>query len=116
MKIKEISEKTKLSVSTIRYYDSQNLIPKHYITRLPNNHREFSADAVDYIQRIHSVIQAGVSIKEIQKILNQVPESSLNTEQIDIIYKRVAEIELQIKQLNSSKEYLLNIARIKKKF
>jgi DNA-binding transcriptional MerR regulator len=52
MKINEVSKKTGLSISTIRFYEKQDLIPAKYVRRDSNNYRNYSADVIDHLLMI----------------------------------------------------------------
>ncbi|NRW37544.1 DNA-binding transcriptional MerR regulator [Clostridium beijerinckii] len=68
MKINEVSKKTGLSISTIRFYEKEGLIPEKYVSRDTNNYRSYSVDIIEYLLMIKTVHSVGFSLREIKEI------------------------------------------------
>ena len=62
-KIKEVSELTRLPLSTLRYYEELDLLKP---VRTNNNYREYSEQDVEWINFIKRIKETGMSLKEIQ--------------------------------------------------
>ncbi len=65
--IKQISEKTKLTEHTIRYYDREGLIP--FITRTQSGIRQFSEDDLEWINLICCLRNSGMPLQEIKEFM-----------------------------------------------
>lgn len=65
--IKQISEKTKLTEHTIRYYDREGLIP--LITRTKSGIRQFSEDDLEWINLICCLRNSGMPLQEIKEFM-----------------------------------------------
>ena len=65
--IKQISEKTKLTEHTIRYYDREGLIP--LITRTKSGIRQFSEDDLEWINLICCLRNSSMPLQEIKEFM-----------------------------------------------
>jgi DNA-binding transcriptional MerR regulator len=66
--IQQFSDRTGLSPTTLRYYESEGLlIPRN---RRHNGYREYSEEQVNVARLISSLRQAGVRMSDIEKFLN----------------------------------------------
>jgi len=65
--IRELCEKSKLSRSTLLYYDSIGLLQP--VNRNNSNYRIYSDDSLKQLERICMYREAGVPLKDIAKIL-----------------------------------------------
>lgn len=102
MKINEVSKKTGLSISNIRFYEKEGLIPEKYISRDTNNYRNYSVDIIEYLLMIKTVQSVGFSlreIKEIEKINDNI--FSIDTK-IELLQKKINEVEEQKENLNKT--------------
>ena len=68
MKIGQLADETGVSAKTIRYYEEIGVLPEP--ARLPNGYRHYGADVTDRIAFIHDAQSAGLSLIEIQMILD----------------------------------------------
>ena len=66
--IKEVSEKTGLSVYTLRYYDKEGLLP--LVKRTPSGIRQFSDNDIAWIGLICCLKNSGMSIDNIKEFMN----------------------------------------------
>jgi len=62
--IQQVSEKTGLSVYTLRYYERVGLI--HPINRKDNSHRRYSLDDIGWIEFLIKLRATGMSIQQMQ--------------------------------------------------
>ncbi|WP_054776713.1 MerR family transcriptional regulator [Lacticaseibacillus saniviri] len=76
MRISQLAASTGIPISTIRYYDYQHLIPESYMHKLPNGQRDFTAAAIPFLTKIHTIIHAGVQINELKTLLIERPHAS----------------------------------------
>ena len=113
MKINEVSKKTELSISTIRFYEKQGLIPEKYVSRDTNNYRNYSIDIIEYLLMIKTVHSAGFSLTEIKEI----QKSNVNTISIDtkieLLKKKINEVEEQKENLNKTEIILKKMLKNK---
>ena len=66
MRIGELARQSGVSVRSIRYYEEQGLL---HPERLPSGYRVFTADDVVAVQRIQSLLAAGLSTQKIERVL-----------------------------------------------
>ena len=67
MKINEVQKMTGLSVKTIRFYESKELL---HVKRSQSRYREYSEDDITILQTIKLYRKCGLSIQDIYEILN----------------------------------------------
>lgn len=65
--IKEVSEMTKLPISTLRYYDKMGLLPG--LKRKESGYRVFSDGDIEMLKILDSFKKAGLQIKDMQHYL-----------------------------------------------
>ena len=70
--IGQVSEKTGLPVSTLRYYDKEGLLP--FVARSSGGIRQFRESDIEWLRVIGCMKKAGMSIKDIRQELKQQPE------------------------------------------
>jgi len=113
MKINEVSKKTGLSISTIRFYEKKGLIPEKYVSRDTNNYRNYSIDIIEYLLMIKTVHSAGFSLTEIKEI----QKSNVNTISIDtkieLLKNKINEVEEQKENLNKTEIILKKMLKNK---
>ncbi|MGN6710629.1 DNA-binding transcriptional regulator, MerR family [Anaerocolumna jejuensis DSM 15929] len=66
--IKEVSDRTGLSIYTLRYYDKEGLLP--LIKRTPSGIRKFSDNDIAWIGLICCLKNSGMSIDNVKKFMN----------------------------------------------
>lgn len=66
MRIGELSERTGVSVRSLRYYEEQGLLSP---ARTPSGYRRFTEDDVTTVRRIGSLLAAGLNTRKIVRIL-----------------------------------------------
>ncbi|MCR8656595.1 MerR family transcriptional regulator [Paenibacillus endoradicis] len=106
MKINEVSKATGLAVSTIRFYEKQGLLPEKYIDRDDNNYRNYSFDVIEHLLMIKTVHSVGFSLKEITEIQSSNGDDISIDKKIELIYRKLAEIEKQKEDLNKTEMIL----------
>lgn len=101
MTIGELSSRTGVAASAIRYYESLGLIAK---PRRESSRRVYSQDAVDYLAVIQLARRCGFRLDEIAQLLRGVSKPS-TTWKVLAATKRV-EIDESIKQLTAMRRLL----------
>ena len=76
--ISEVAKKMNLSVSTIRYYDKEGLLP--FIERTESGYRIFSESDVKMLEIIKCLKHTGMSIKDIKAFSNWVKDGDYSLE------------------------------------
>lgn len=106
--IKEVSEMTNLSISTLRYYDKMGLLPS--LERKQSGYRNFSDGDIEMLKIIDSFKKAGLQIKDMQYYISLVyqGESTLQ-ERYQIFLNQEKVIEEKISEL----EQALKVTRMK---
>ena len=66
--IKEVAEKTGLSIATLRYYDKEGLLP--FVDKKPNGTRVFKDEDFQGLNIITCMKKSGMSIKEIKEYVD----------------------------------------------
>ena len=65
MRVSELATRSGATSRSIRHYDRAGLLTSH---RLPNGYRDFGDEAVDEVERIHALLAAGLSLRDIEAI------------------------------------------------
>jgi len=113
MKINEVSKKTGLSISTIRFYEKQDLIPTKYVSRDSNNYRNYSSDIIDHLLMIKTVHSVGFSLTEIKEIQKNNVNSISNDTKIELLQKKIDEVKKQKENLNKTEAILKKMLKKK---
>ena len=66
MLIKELSRRTSVSVRSIRYYETKNIINSR---RMENGYRDYDDDAIERINTIQLYLSLGINTDDIAKII-----------------------------------------------
>jgi DNA-binding transcriptional MerR regulator len=105
MKIGQLAERTGLSAKTIRYYEDLGVLPQP--DRAPNGYRRYTAAVAERIAFIQDAQSAGLSLLEIQMIL-ELRDSGESTcgHVIDSLESRLAEVDRQMEELQRTRSRL----------
>ncbi|MBQ8293472.1 MAG: MerR family transcriptional regulator [Bacilli bacterium] len=82
MKIGEFSKMTGVSVKTLRYYDNINLIKPKKINK-DNKYREYTEDQIFELNKILTLKNVGLTIKEIKQVLEKKPSNDQLAEMLE---------------------------------
>ncbi|MED0772220.1 MerR family transcriptional regulator [Bacillus siamensis] len=94
MKIGELSEKTGLSVHTIRFYEKEGLLDSRHIRREENNYRNYTEKAIERLNLIKKFQGVGCSLTEVKEILQDRDSNTRTNQQvIEWIRQKIIEIE-----------------------
>lgn len=101
--IKQVSEKTSLSIYTLRYYDKEGLLP--LIKRSEANIRKFTDNDIEWISLICCLKNSGMSIENIKEFMYCCLKGKDGIEERKMILEtHKKNIQNQINQLNTSME------------
>ena len=101
--IKQFAEKIGVTVSTLRYYDKEGLLP--FIDKSENGTRIFKEEDFEGLSIISCLKKSGVPIKDIKKYMDLCIEGDNTLEERMAIFQTRKEIvQNQIEELNSIME------------
>lgn len=98
--IKQVSEKLGITISTLRYYDKEGLLP--FIDKKENGTRVFKDADFDGLAIISCMKSSGVPIKDIKRYMDLCIEGdSTLKERMEIFLERKEIVKKQIEELNN---------------
>jgi DNA-binding transcriptional MerR regulator len=103
--IQQVSERTGLSVYTLRYYERNGLLEP--ITRAANGHRRYSATDIARIEFLSKLRMTGMPIRQMQEyaaLLRQKPDAI--EERRAILEAHEQAVQQQIRQLTQNLEMI----------
>ena len=99
--IQDISKKTGLTISTLRYYDKEGLFPN--LERKESNYRVFTELELEALKIIACFKKAGLSIPEIRKYMELIKKGDVTLkERLDIMVHQKEALEKQKKEIEES--------------
>lgn len=104
MKIGELAQRTGLTQSRIRFYESIGLLQT--VDRRANGYRTYPANAVNVLDMITTAQKAGFSLDEIRALMPGPSDTWKHGELLDALRNKVADIEALEKRLATSKAQL----------
>jgi DNA-binding transcriptional MerR regulator len=107
MRIGELAERSGLTASRIRFYEASGLI--NAVERNANGYREYTAEAVVTLDIITGAQKAGFSLQEIRSLLPTKLGTWQQDKLLDVLRKKVADIESLRERLAQSRAQLLAI-------
>lgn len=107
LKIKEFAVLCKCKVYTLRFYDKIGLLKPSKID-VNSGYRYYTNEQLDDYLKIRQLQEVGFTIEEL-KLFNQLN----NSEIIDALSKKIAEMGLKIEKAEELKEVYLNKLRAK---
>ena len=103
--IKQISEKTNLKPSVLRYYEKEGLLPS--VNRSVNGIRRYSESDLEWIGLICCLKNTGMSIKQIKEFVALSMEGEQTLKQrCDMLQEHKKNVEKQIEEM---KEHLKKV-------
>jgi DNA-binding transcriptional MerR regulator len=109
MRIGELAERSGLTASRIRFYEASGLI--NAVERNANGYREYTAEAVVTLDIVTSAQKAGFSLQEIRSLLPTKLGTWQEDKLLDVLRKKVADIESMRERLAQSRAQLLGIIK-----
>lgn len=101
--VKQVSERTKLPPSTLRYYDKEGLMP--LLQRTESGTRKYSDVDISWLDLICCLKNSGMPLDEIKQFMTLCLQgSSTCEERRDILEEHKKSIEQQIAMLSCSLE------------
>ncbi|MFZ6044577.1 MerR family transcriptional regulator [Pseudomonas sp. CR3202] len=109
MKIGELSKRSGLAASRIRFYEAKGLLSS--VARKANGYREYPAETLLMLDIITGAQSAGFSLDEIRGLLPVGLEEWKQDELLEALQGKVADIEAMERKLALSKANLLTLIR-----
>jgi DNA-binding transcriptional MerR regulator len=107
MRIGELAQRSGLTASRIRFYETSGLIDA--VERNANGYREYTAEAVVTLDIITEAQKAGFSLQEIRSLLPTKQGTWQQDKLLGVLKKKVADIESLRERLAQSRTQLLAI-------
>lgn len=105
MRANEVSKRTALPISTLRFYERKQLIPEAFISRDENNYRVYDEEVVQYLQDVKMLLALGFTIEELLVLVNESPPA----EKRALVKDKIAYIQELAAKLEASKMFLKDI-------
>lgn len=101
--IKQVAEKIGVTVSTLRYYDKEGLLP--FVDKKSNGTRIFKDEDFEGLAVITCMKNSGLLIKDIKRYMDlcQLGDSTLQ-ERLEIFFERKENVQKQFEELNKVME------------
>jgi MerR family redox-sensitive transcriptional activator SoxR len=104
LSIGEVAEKTGVSVSAIRFYERDGLLPE---AERVGGQRRFTEDAVQRLGIIDVAKQAGFSLDEVGVLLTSIDEGAPAHEQLQVLAARkLPEVDALIERATAMRDWL----------
>lgn len=97
--IKQVSEKTGISIGALHYYEHEGLIWD--IVRLPNGHRRYSEQNIAWIEFLNCMRDSGMPIRDLRQYVQLTRQNEANKERCAILEAHRDSIKSQIKALEA---------------
>ena len=113
MLISQISKRTGVSIHTLRYYENYGLIAgKTDETVKSNNYKKYDEIVIEKIVWIVESKKAGFTLAEIKKSMDDWYNNRITvSKKVEIVQKKVAEIDVKISELKKVKKFLFRIIK-----
>lgn len=107
MRIGELTNITKTSHDTIRYYEKLGIIKTTHLKSESNNYKDYHENSIERIKSIQGLKEAGMTLKEVKHLFEAIEKGSITDEYMkNLIENKIAEIDLKIINLNQTKKNL----------
>lgn len=105
MRIGEVAERAGVTTKALRYYESIGLLPSP--ERTSSGYRSYGPDILERVRFIRDAQSAGLSLTEIQSILELKAEGHRSCEHTrSLLHRRIDEIDAQIDRLRHTRREL----------
>jgi len=109
MRIGVLAERTGVTTKTVRYYESIGLVAEPQ--RTPSGYREYDDDAVERLRFIRDAQSSGLSLSEIQSVLELKDAGARSCDHTTALLNRhLSEIDDQIARLQVARAELVVLA------
>ena len=109
MRIGELADLVGVTTKTVRYYETIGLLPA--ANRTASGYREYAADAVGRLRFIRDAQATGLSLTEIQSILELKDQGERTCEHTrSLLHRQIDDIDERIARLQDARRTLLGLA------
>ena len=109
MRIGDLAQRAGVTAKTIRYYESIGLLPEP--DRTPSDYRDYRPDAVERLRFIKDAQASGLSLTEIQSLVELKSAGEATCEHtVAMLQRHLVEIDAQIAQLRATRTSLASLA------
>lgn len=99
--ISNVAQKLNLTVSTLRYYDKEGLIP--FVERTANGTRVFKDSDIDLLKIIQCLKSSGMAIKDIKTFIGWCSDGDSTLQQrYDLFLEQKTVVEKQMEELKKT--------------
>lgn len=100
MRIGELSQRTGLSIPTLRYYEKVGLFDRNCISRSHNNYRDYNERVVEIIGIVRSAKRAGFTLGEIARLFRSGSLQELtDREKRELLAEKLNELDQRLKEI-----------------
>ncbi|SMH51093.1 DNA-binding transcriptional regulator, MerR family [Rathayibacter oskolensis] len=103
MKIGELAERTGVSVRSLRYYETRQLITSD---RTSGGQRVYRADAIERVLLVQQLFRAGLGSADVVKLLPCIYSGTTTVEMVLLIEREHARLDAQIRDLIETRDRL----------
>lgn len=109
MRIKELSEKSGMAASAIRFYEEEGLLPP--VRRSENGYRFYGRDHVDRLRFIRRCRSLDMSLEDIRKMTGLLFRTvEVDSDEVhDIVEEQLAVVDRRLAELTLMREELLSL-------
>ncbi|MDE0805039.1 MAG: heavy metal-responsive transcriptional regulator [Acidimicrobiales bacterium] len=110
MRIGALADMTGVPTKTIRYWESEGLIPAP--ARTPSGYRSYSPGAAERLDFIRHSQAAGLTLKQIRQILDISDDGKPPCEHVaTAVADRLAEVDARLAELHANRTHLEQLAQ-----
>lgn len=111
MRIKQVSQRTGLSIHTLRYYEDAGLLLAS-VHRGGNGHREYSETDIYNIEFVHNLRSAGMPIAEIKRYVHLARQGNATVaERLRLLEAHAAAIQRKLDDLQHHQRIIVDKIR-----
>lgn len=108
MRIGEVAEQAGVTTKTLRYYERIGLLPS--ADRTASGYRSYDTDTLDRVRFIRDAQATGLSLTEIQSILELKAQGSGSCEHTrSLLHRHLDDIDAQIQRLRTARRELAQL-------
>ena len=108
MRIGEVAEQAGVTTKTLRYYETIGLLPS--ADRTPSGYRSYGPDALERVRFIRDAQATGLSLTEIQSVLELKSHGQRSCEHTRaLLHRHLDELDAQIARLQAARHELAHL-------
>ncbi|CAM4413997.1 MerR family transcriptional regulator, Zn(II)-responsive regulator of zntA [Pedobacter westerhofensis] len=114
MLIKELSNRTGISIHTLRFYENYSLFRGVSDENIKtNNYKDYDESVVEKIKMIKGAKEVGFTLSEIKALLDSWYNEHFSIDKkVEVVNNKVSEIDSKILKLKQVKNLLLNAIKV----